>query len=61
MCTDNIVVGLYELEVEEVAGHWDVEKVRSCNRRGRIGCPRGPDEERAVGLHEKLLLPSSDV
>ena len=29
------IVGLYELEAEDVAGHWVVEKVRSCYRRGR--------------------------
>jgi len=29
------IVGLYELEADDVAGHWVVEKVRSCYRRGR--------------------------
>ena len=30
-----INVWLFDLKAEEVAGHWDVNKVRSCYRRGR--------------------------
>ena len=36
----NIIVGLYELEAEEVAGTWVVEKVRSCYRTGRTWASR---------------------
>ena len=50
-----------ELEAEEVAGTWVVEKVEVATEEGGLGRPGGPDEEHAVSLHKEILLPFPDV